>query len=82
MILQKPYLGKYICTLIGKYLTPSSYVASLESKLEKLEKRLAALQDACAPSAPPTPDHRHRNKQQKVDDDGEVEDLVADLGYM
>ncbi|KAI5817433.1 fungal-specific transcription factor domain-containing protein [Pyronema omphalodes] len=59
-----------------------SYVASLESKLEKLEKRLAALQDACPPSAPPTADHHHRNKHQKVDDDGEVEDLVADLGYM
>ncbi|KAF8461868.1 fungal-specific transcription factor domain-containing protein [Kalaharituber pfeilii] len=74
-----------------------SYVASLESRIEKLEKRLAALNSRRglldSPTATPklgsqTDDDDWLNtsspltrKQAKVEDD-EMEDLVADLGYL
>jgi hypothetical protein len=64
-------------------LTASSYVASLESKLEKLEKRLAALDSRGRPSGdlpPAAPAAAAWRK--KRDDDSEIEELVADLGYM
>ena len=81
-----------------------SYVASLESKLEKLEKRLAALDSrrgsilpdeldtstngrtestAAAAATTAGPFYCPRTiRRQKLEDDSEIEDLVADLGYM
>ncbi|KAA8903646.1 fungal-specific transcription factor domain-containing protein [Sphaerosporella brunnea] len=81
-----------------------SYVASLESKLEKLEKRLAALDAASRrpPAAVAEEEEEEEEEEQKPavtsnanaahsprtlrrkkqEDDGEMEDLVADLGYM
>lgn len=73
-----------------------SYVASLESKLEKLEKRLVAL-DSRRRSIPPEangdstpgpttaadPTYSPRSaRRKKLEADSEIEDLVADLGYM
>ena len=71
-----------------------SYVASLESKLEKLEKRLAALDarqtgsinDSRSLGAVETGTRFRQQalikKKQHEEDDGEIEDLVADLGYL
>lgn len=80
-----------------------SYVASLESKLEKLEKRLAALDSRRTSAAPdatarngdggdsnggsgntstPAIEDLRSARKKKVEDDSQIEDLVADLGYL